>query len=81
MARLTIGRLDDQSKERIRVRAAANGRSMADEAQFLIAWALDHIEADGVGLGTSIRRRFAPLGDFRLERPPRGRVRTPPRFK
>jgi len=36
MASLTIRKLDDDTKERLRVRAAQNGRSMAEEARVIL---------------------------------------------
>lgn len=33
------------------------------------------------GLGSLIRDRFAPLGEFELELPPREPMREPPRFE
>ncbi|WP_343312683.1 bifunctional phosphopantothenoylcysteine decarboxylase/phosphopantothenate--cysteine ligase CoaBC [Brucella sp. BE17] len=41
MASLTIRNLDDAAKERLRIRAAQNGRSMEEEARLLLA-GLDH---------------------------------------
>lgn len=44
MASLTIRQLDDAIKQRLRLRAAKNGRSMEDEARHLLAL---HLEAGG----------------------------------
>jgi len=40
MATLTIRNLDDSLKERLRVRAAANGRSMTEEARLILRHAI-----------------------------------------
>jgi phosphopantothenoylcysteine decarboxylase/phosphopantothenate--cysteine ligase len=37
MASITIRNLDDDAKERLRIRAAQNGRSMEEEARILLA--------------------------------------------
>jgi antitoxin FitA len=81
MGSLTIRNLDDRVKEKIRVRAAKHGRSMEEEARCLLALAVSIPSDDEVGLGTAIRRRFAPLGGFKLERPPRGPMRRLPKFR
>jgi len=78
---MTIRNLDDRVKEKIRVRAAKNGRSMEEEARRLLASAIDHPPKEQVGLGTAIRRRFAKHGGFKLELPPRDPVRPPPKFR
>ena len=81
MASMMIRNLDDRVKEKIRVRAAKNGRSMEEEARRLLASAIDQPPKEEVGLGTSIRRRFAKYGLDKLELPPRQSVRPPPKFK
>ena len=81
MGSMTIRNLDDRVKEKIRLRAAKNGHSMEEEARRLLAVAVDIQPPEEVGLGTAIRRRFAPHGGFKLELPPRGPMRPPPKFK
>ena len=44
MASLTIRNLEEPLKARLRIRAATNGRSMADEARLLLSAALSHEE-------------------------------------
>jgi antitoxin FitA len=82
-ASLNIRQLDPALKERLRVRAARNGRSMEAEARLIIREALAGAEkprATGAELAESIRRRFAPLGGVELEPPPREPVPEPPGF-
>ena len=43
MASLTIRKLDDALKKRLRLRAAQNGRSMEDEARTILRLSLIHI--------------------------------------
>ena len=81
MATLTIRQLDDRLKQRLRVRAAHNGRSMEEEARRLLTAAVRTSTTKEAGLGTAIRRRFATLGGFSLEPLPRERMRKPPKFK
>lgn len=81
MASLNIRQLDPALKERLRVRAAHNGRSMEAEARAILKEALSPDEpASGAALVESIRRRFAPLGGVELELPPREPGREPPSF-
>jgi plasmid stability protein len=80
MATLTIRRLDDTLKARLRVRAARQGRSMEEEARHILKAGL---AAEAIGrpnLAESIRRRMAPVGGVRLSLPPRERVRRPPKL-
>jgi plasmid stability protein len=78
MATLTIRRLSEVTKSRLRVRAAENGRSMEEEARRIIE--------DAVGterkasLAEGIHNIFAPLGGVDLVLPPRQPVGEPPDF-
>lgn len=84
MASLTIRDLDDDTKERLRVRAAKRRRSMEEEARQILREAVrgDAVgEQTGADLFAAIRRRFEPLGGFDLELPPRDEpIRDPPSF-
>jgi len=81
MATLTIRRLDDNTKARLRVRAAHHGRSMEEEAREILRSALSVPPRSGENLAESIRELFAPLGGVELELPPREPIRRPPAFK
>ena len=81
MASITIRHLDDDVKTRLRVRAAANGRSMEEEARLILAEAVDREIAPAEGLGTAIHKLFKPYGGVELELPPREPMREPPRFE
>lgn len=81
MASITIRRLDDAVKARLRVRAAQHGRSMEEEARQVLSAALADEPKRQLNLAESIRRLFAPLGGVELELPPREPVREPPDFK
>jgi len=84
MATLTIRRLDDKLKQKLRVQAAYHGRSMEEEAREILRTALSKNEANDKNpeksLFESIRERFAPFGGVELELPPREPVRDPPDF-
>ena len=78
MATLTIRKLSDAAKSKLRIRAAQHGRSMEDEARRIIeeAVAVDK----KLNLAEAIHGLFAPLGGIDLELPPRDPVREPPDF-
>jgi plasmid stability protein len=81
MATITIRRLDDAVKARLRIRAASHGRSMEEEARQVLTAALAEEPKRPLNLVESIRRLVAPLGGVELELPPREFVREPPDFK
>jgi plasmid stability protein len=70
MATLTIRGLDDNTKARLRVRAARHGRSMEAEVRAILEAALPSEQATG-GLGSRIHARFAAVGGVELEPPDR----------
>ena len=67
----TIRRLAEDTKRRLRIRAAQNGRSMEDEAREILGGVLDAEPAPGPDPGTIIRQPFANLGGEDLDLPPR----------
>lgn len=81
MASITIRRLADATKERLRVRASQHGRSMEEEARQILKVALTGKGAIERNLAESIRRRFAPLGGVELADVPREPMRQPPMFR
>jgi antitoxin FitA len=82
MASITIRRLEESTKERLRRRAARNGRSMEEEAReiFRLALAKKAAVHSEPNLAESIRRIFAPLGGVELPVIPREPIREPPDF-
>jgi plasmid stability protein len=66
MATLTIRGLDDETKARLRVRAAQHGRSMESEVRAILHDVLAPPPTAPGGLGTRIRARFAGLGELDL---------------
>jgi plasmid stability protein len=81
MASITIRRLDNAVKARLRVRAAQHGRSMEEEARQVLSAALSEEPKRPLNLAESIRRLVEPFGGVELELPPREPVREPPDFK
>src|SRR5215471_20887223 len=61
MATLTIRRLDDKTKARLRIRAAHHGHSMEEEAREILRSALTASPPATGNLADTIRRRFAPF--------------------
>lgn len=79
MASITIRNLDEQTKARLRVRAAHRRRSMEEEARHILRAALAEEQAAPRDLGDTIRRRFRPLGGVDLPEVPRETAREPPK--
>lgn len=75
MASMTIRNIDDQLKTRLRVRAAAHGRSMEDEARDILRAALSVEEKRPTNLAEAIRRRMAASGGVTLDIPAREPIR------
>ena len=80
MASITIRNLDEQTKARLRVRAAHRKRSMEEEARNILRAALAEGSGTPHNLAEAIRRRFHPLGGVILRLPPREPMREPPRL-
>ena len=78
MASITIRKLDEQTKERLRVRAAHNRRSMEDEARNILRSVLSHGSPKPRDLADAIRKRFEPVGGVDLSLPAREPMREPP---
>jgi antitoxin FitA len=80
MTSITVRNVDPALKERLRVRAAHNGRSMESELRHILSNTL----ADGglreTNLAEAIRRRFAPFGGVELDAPPNQQIGEPPNF-
>lgn len=80
MASITIRNLDEQTKERLRIRAAHQGRSMEDEARNILRAAVAKEATTSRSLAQSIRKRFEQIGGVELELPAREPMRDPPQF-
>lgn len=81
MAALTIRKLDQKTKTRLRVRAAHHGRSMEEEAREILRSALTISSRTNGNLAEAIRRRFASFGGIEISLPKRDAVREAPGFE
>lgn len=77
MASITIRNLDDDVTTRLRARAAANGRSLEQEAKLILRDAVGR-EPSSRNLASIIRSHFGPTDGVDLELPPREPAREPP---
>ncbi len=72
MANITVRGIDQDTKTRLRVRAARHGRSMEAEVRAILSEALaTSDDAPSGGLGSRIHARFAALGGLELDLPAR----------
>lgn len=76
MSTITIRNLDDHTKRRLRERAAANGRSMEEEAR--VALRSYVAEPSSGNVYDTIRKRLEPVLGVELPRLPRGKLRNLP---
>ena len=70
MSTLTIRNIEPLIKDKLRMAAAAHGRSMEEEVRSILRNALAQPAAAG-GLGSRIHARFAALGGVDLALPAR----------
>ena len=75
MASIIIRNLDEQTKTRLRVRAAHGKRSMEDEARHILRAALAEEAGVRQNLARSIQSRFQALGGVELVIPAREAMR------
>ena len=80
MASITVRKLDDELKRRLRIRAAQNGNSMEQEVREILSGALREKPLTGKELVDAIRWSFEPLGDVELKTSPREPMRETPTF-
>jgi antitoxin FitA len=78
MASITIRKLDDQLKIRLKHRAIRHGRSMEEEARNILRESLDRDKPET--MADIARELFGPEHGFELDIPPRERFRPPPDF-
>lgn len=77
MAAVSIRDLDDDVKDRLRVRAARNGRSMEAEIRAILTAAVSESESSR-GLFSELLDRFGELGGVELDLPARSTVARAP---
>ena len=83
MTDITITDIDDELRQRLKLRAARHGRSMQAEAREILQDALgvEPSVAMPDNLADAIRAIVDPLGGIELEPFPRQPVREPPTFE
>ena len=81
MASITIRKLKDRTKERLRVRAAANGRSLEAELRDILDRLASAPQTNrpmtGLDIFKPLRDVVEKYGGFELELPPRTPARDP----
>jgi len=77
MASITIRNLATETKRKLKIRAAMNGRSMEQEAREILKSALAQTSKKKANLAERIREIFGPLGGVELERLPREPIPDP----
>ncbi len=70
VAAVSIRNLDEETKRRLRIRAARHGRSMESEVRAILKEAVSEPEPSG-GLFTTLLDRFGAIGGVELDLPPR----------
>lgn len=80
MASITIRNLDEETKRKLRIRAAKLNRSMEEEARNILCSALA-LELPETHLADRIQARFQKLGGIDLAFAERESIRQPPDFK
>ena len=80
MASITVRKIEDELKQRLRMRAAEHGHSMEEEARSILRSALGWEAVPEKDLGTAIHELFKPFGGVELEIPPREPMRELPHF-
>ena len=66
MGSILIRQIDDETKSKLRLRAARNGHSMEQEARDILQHSLASESSSGLHLVDAIRRRMKPLGGIEL---------------
>ncbi len=77
MASITIRNLETDTKRKLKIRAAMNGRSMEQEAREILKSALAQTSKKRTNPAERIREIFGPLGGVELERLPRELIPDP----
>ena len=73
MSTLTIRNIESVIKDKLRMAAAAHGRSMEEEVRTILRNVLAQPAAP-VGLGSRIHARFAAIGGVELDLPTRSQA-------
>jgi antitoxin FitA len=79
MSTLTIRNIETEIKDKLRLVAAANGRSMEEEVRTILRSVLSQ-PAPATGLGSRLHARFAAIGGADLPPPDRSSPAPSPDF-
>ena len=79
MASITIRNLEEDIKQRLRVRAAQHGRSMEEEAREILRKVMRE-DTPPRDLAAAIRARLSPADRVELELPPHDPMQDPAHF-
>lgn len=77
MASITIRKLEESTKRKLKIQAASHGCSMEQEAREILKSALGQKSRSGAELVRRIRAIWEPLGGVDLEPLPREPMRDP----
>jgi antitoxin FitA len=77
MASITIRNLEADTKRKLKIRAAMNGRSMEQEAREILKSTLAQTSKKKANVAERIREIFGPLGGVEVEHLPREPIRDP----
>ena len=81
MAAITIRNVDETLKRRLRMQAAAHGRSMEEEARAILRSVLNQEPVRSEALGSTLHALFTRHGGVELVLPEREPMRAPPSFE
>jgi antitoxin FitA len=81
MGSLTIRKLDEDVKKRLRIQAARHGHSMEEEARLIIAEGLKRRKPAPRNLADAIAAIVDPIGGIELDLAPRDSRRDLPKFE
>jgi plasmid stability protein len=81
MGSLTIRKLDENVKKRLRIQAARHGRSMEEEARLILAEGLKRRKPMAGNLADAIAAIVDPVGGIELDFPSRDSRRDLPNFE
>ena len=77
---ITVRKIDESVKRKLRMRAASEGHSLEEEVRRILSDAAAHAPLTPVNLAQAIIDIVDPVGGIELDIPPRTPEREPPRF-
>lgn len=84
MASLTVRNIEEETKQKLRLRAARHGKSLEEEVRMILRSAatdLSEPTARHTNLYDAIRELVEPYGGFEIDLPERSKsTRDPPKF-